>query len=77
MKGSCIRILAFILYMGPNISKLLEALFSLKFYINRGPIIFVKASFISFKGLEILYMIMHHISVGQGGPIIIFLNKDR
>ena len=49
------RLLAHILDVGQNISKLLEHLFSLKYNRKRGQKFFEKASFISDKGLKFLY----------------------
>ena len=76
----------FILDMGPNISKLLEPLFSLEYNRSRGPIIFEKASFISDEGLKFLWNydipVCIIFQLDRGGPLILnFLtpvyNKGR
>ena len=55
LKGNCIWIPAFILDIGPDISKLLEPLFSSKYERSSVPIILEKASFISDKGFKCLW----------------------
>ena len=73
VKGNRIWIPAFILDMGPNISKLLEPLFSFKY--NRSRVQRFSKDFLCLRqafsiSIKLWYLCLYYISVGQGGIII-------